>query len=133
MKKEMEEMQKKMEALEMEKQQRQQAGGSSGDDADQDDPTITATVYKSNTLEMIKKLPSAEYDLLYTNPPFGTTGAAWDILFYRAVTCPMDETRQQVAVVGAVGMNFIAVCTLVIDFDEILLKYSVLSMFDFRC
>eukprot|EP01051_Picozoa_sp_SAG22_P014927 SAG22_NODE_1880_length_3379_cov_8.579878_1_plen_414_part_00 len=55
---------------------RQRVGASSG--ADADESTSKAIVYKSNTLEMIKKLPSAEYDLLYTNPPFGTTGAAWD-------------------------------------------------------
>eukprot|EP01051_Picozoa_sp_SAG22_P019165 SAG22_NODE_3448_length_1705_cov_10.592777_3_plen_134_part_01 len=78
MKKQMEEMQKQMEEMKMEKQQRQQAGGSSGDGDDQDDPTSKAIVYKSDTLEMIKKLPPAEYDLLYTNPPFGITGAAWD-------------------------------------------------------
>eukprot|EP01051_Picozoa_sp_SAG22_P017308 SAG22_NODE_2638_length_2347_cov_2.305605_5_plen_107_part_00 len=62
--KKMEEMQKEMEALEMEKQHLQQAGGSSGDTDDQDNPTSKAIVYKSDTLEMIKKLPSAEYDLL---------------------------------------------------------------------
>ena len=47
-------------------------------DGQQDHGDAEQIVYKSDTLEMIKKLPPAHFDLLYTNPPFGTTGAAWD-------------------------------------------------------
>ena len=69
---EMEAMREKMEALEMENRLLRQTSGTPVK------PAARAIVYKSDTLEMLKKLPAAEYDLLYTNPPFGTTGAAWD-------------------------------------------------------
>ena len=39
---------------------------------------MDAVVYKGDTLETIKTLPPDHFDLLYTNPPFGITGAKWD-------------------------------------------------------
>ena len=47
-------------------------------DGQQDHGDAEQIVYKSDALEMIKKLPPAHFDLLYTDPPFGTTGATWD-------------------------------------------------------
>ena len=72
----MEVMRQRLEALETENRLLRQASGSA--DGQQDHGDAEQIVYKSDTLEMIKKLPPAHFDLLYTNPPFGTTGAAWD-------------------------------------------------------
>ena len=73
---EMEVMRQRLEALETENLWLRQASGSA--EPQQDHGDAEQIVYKSDTLEMIKKLPPAHFDLLYTNPPFGTTGAAWD-------------------------------------------------------
>ena len=45
----------------------------------------------------------------------------------------MDETGEQVAVVGAVGMNFVAVRTLIMDLDDRRLERFVLDVLDFEC
>lgn len=37
------------------------------------------TILYGDCHELIKKLPSGKFDLLYTNPPFGITEANWDV------------------------------------------------------
>eukprot|EP01051_Picozoa_sp_SAG22_P002021 SAG22_NODE_86_length_21440_cov_288.248700_8_plen_46_part_00 len=45
----------------------------------------------------------------------------------------MDEARQQVSVVGAVRMNFLAMDTLIVNLNKVSLEYPVNFVFNFCC